>query len=156
MNRKLRRHLPLVALLSAFASVAGAQPAAPPPELLPKPATACFHDSPAGEAEIGYCHALRVGDTLYISGTVGKGPMEKAVASVYANLEATLRQHGLNFSHVVKENVYATDLDAFIGANAVRKPFYAGAQPAATWVQVARLFRPEYVLEVELVAKIPQ
>ena len=156
MNEKLRRRLLLAALLSALVPVAAAQAPAPPPELLPKPSTACFHQSPKGEEEIGYCHALRVGDTLYISGTVGKGPMEQAVATVYTNLQATLRQHGLNFSHVVKENVYATDLDAFIGANAVRKPFYAGAQPAATWVQVARLVRPEYVLEVELVAKIPQ
>jgi enamine deaminase RidA (YjgF/YER057c/UK114 family) len=128
--------------------------AAPP--MRPAPDyTHCTHRSDEGEAEIGYCHALRVGDTLYISGVVGKGAMPQAVASVYARLADTLRQHGLGFQHVVKENVYTLDLDAFKAANGERKKFYAGAQPAATWVQVSRLFQPEYVLEVELVATVP-
>jgi enamine deaminase RidA (YjgF/YER057c/UK114 family) len=122
------------------------------PPMRPKPDyTRCFGD----EAEIGYCRALRVGDTLYVSGVVGKGAMPQAVASVYARLAATLRQQGLGFEHVVKENVYTLDLDAFEAANGERKKFYAGTQPAATWVQVQRLFRPEYVLEVELVATVP-
>jgi enamine deaminase RidA (YjgF/YER057c/UK114 family) len=142
--------------VSTSAAQASAKAVLADPPMRPKPDyTRCFHDSAAGEEQIGYCHALRVGDTLYISGTVGKGPMPAAVASVYKQLAATLRQQGLGFEHVIKENVYALDLDAFKAANGERKKYYAGAQPAATWVQVDRLFTPEYVLEVELVATVP-
>ena len=63
--------------------------------------------------------------------------------------------NGLSFDDVVKETVFATDLDAFIANKALRKPFYGPRLPAATWVQVQRLYDPSYVLEVELVAEAP-
>jgi enamine deaminase RidA (YjgF/YER057c/UK114 family) len=153
MNRTRLHLLAAAALALAPAAAApAAAPAADLPTLLPKPVVGCY----LPDEDIGYCEALRVGDTLYVSGHVGKGEMREAVASTYRQLEETLRQHGLGFAHVVKENVYTRDLDAFIAAGDVRKGFYAGAKPAATWVQVDRLFRPEYVLEVELVATIPR
>ena len=116
----------------------------------------CYHANESIEREIGYCEALRVGDTLYISGTVGAGNMPDAVRRAYGNLKKTLEANGLTFSNVVKENVYATDLDAFIRAKDVRREFYAsGDFPAATWVQVQRLYSPSFVVEIELVAKFP-
>ena len=158
MKKQLRMLVLGVALAASANASADPAPASltPVTPLLPKPAATCTHDHAEGEKSIGYCHALQVGDTLYISGVVGAGSMEEAVASVYGKLQATLRAHGLGFMHVVKENVYARDLDAFIAANGTRKDFYAGALPAATWVQVDRLFRPEYVLEVEVIATIPR
>jgi enamine deaminase RidA (YjgF/YER057c/UK114 family) len=56
----------------------------------------------------------------------------------------------------VKENVYATDLDAFIRNKEARKAFYGEALPAATWVQVQRLYSPSFVVEIELVAQYPE
>jgi enamine deaminase RidA (YjgF/YER057c/UK114 family) len=117
----------------------------------------CHHANAEQEAEIGYCQAVRAGNVLYVSGTVGRGEMPEAVRSVYRRLRATLAERGLDFSHVVRETVYTTDLDAFIAANeSARKPFYDGVWPAASWVQVERLFRPEFVVEVEITAVFPQ
>lgn len=116
----------------------------------------CIHAHPAGEAEIGYCQARRVGNTLYISGIVGQGPMPEAIAQVYGGLQRSLAANGLDFRHVVKETVFATDLDAFIHHKQLRKNYYAGHLPAASWVQVVRLFQPVYVLEVELIAQFPE
>lgn len=121
----------------------------------PRAAHTCFHKSEASEVEIGYCKAVRTGNTLYISGTVGQGEMPAAVQSVYESLRQTLEANGLTFRNVVKENVYTTDLDAFKGSKDVRKTFYGASLPAATWVQVQRLFLPSFVLEVELIAEIP-
>lgn len=118
--------------------------------------SSCIHAHPAGEAEIGYCQARRVGNTLYLSGIVGQGPMPEAIAQVYGGLQRSLAANGLDFRHVVKETVFATDLDAFIRHKQLRKDYYAGHLPAASWVQVARLFQPAYVLEVELIAQFPQ
>lgn len=114
----------------------------------------CFHLSEAIETQIGYCQAVRVGHTLYISGSVGKGEMPDAIRKAYGELRETLKAYGLDFKDVVKENVYATDLDAFIKNKDVRKEFYGADFPAATWVQVQRLYSPSFVLEVEVTAQI--
>jgi 2-iminobutanoate/2-iminopropanoate deaminase len=72
--------------------------------------------------------------------------------SVYDRLQKTLEANGLSFADVVKENVYTTDLDAFIQNKDLRKKYYGQAFPAATWVQVQRLYVPSLVVEVELTA----
>jgi enamine deaminase RidA (YjgF/YER057c/UK114 family) len=124
----------------------------------PRPvARTCFHEDVAFETEVGYCQAVRSGQTLYVSGNTAKGDMPAAIHKVYADIQKTLEANGLSFADVVKENVYSTDLDAFIQNKAVRKEFYANtALPAATWVQVQRLYRPSLVLEVEVVAQYPK
>jgi 2-iminobutanoate/2-iminopropanoate deaminase len=121
-----------------------------------RPPAPCFHTSEAIEVEIGYCQAVRSGDRLYISGTVGQGDMPVAMQSVYGRLQQTLDANGLTFRNVVKENVYTTDLDAFKGSKDIRKAFYGTSLPAATWVQVQRLFLPSLVPEVELIAEYPK
>lgn len=115
----------------------------------------CYNLDPAFENEMGYCQAVRVGDTLYIAGTAASGDMPAAIGKVYADLKTTLAAHGLTFADVVKETVYATDLDAFIRHHQIRKAMYTGGYPVATWLQVPRLFTPALVVEVELVAVFP-
>lgn len=81
----------------------------------------CFHENERSEGDIGYCRAVRVGDTLYISGTAGQGDMATAIRSVYGRLQKTLQKNGLSYADVVREVVYATDLDAFIEHKELRK-----------------------------------
>ena len=122
----------------------------------PQVSIECFHGNAATEADIGFCRAVRAGNTLYISGAVGQGEMPEAMRRAYGVLRKTLEDRGLGFRHVVKETVFATDLDAFVRAKDVRKEFYGSHLPAASWVQVSRLFRPALVVEVELIAVYPQ
>ena len=139
-----RRWLPVLLLAATTAGCVATRPPV---------AKACFHQDEAVEADIGYCEAVRVGDTLYVSGTAGQGDMATAMASVYDRLRKTLQANGLDFSDVVKENVYATDLDAFIRNKDLRKAYFGRSFPAATWVQVQRLYVPSLVVEVELTAR---
>lgn len=142
MNRAL---LFLTALLlSACASVE------------PKPQTACFHRDVALEKDIGFCQTVRSGKTLYVSGVTGAGNMDLAVRSVYDQLKQILEANGLSPSNVVKETVFATDLDSFIQNKVIRKEFYGQTLPAASWVQVQRLYLPSFVVEVELTAEYPE
>lgn len=145
MQRRHRIALPLTLFACLCANVQAANVTA-----------GCYHDDAAGETEVGYCAAVRSGNTLYLSGSVGKGDMPTAIHTAYDALKATLAAHGLNFSHVVKETVYATDLDAFVQNKAVRKQYYGNTYPAATWVQVQRLYFPSYRVEVELIAVFPE
>lgn len=82
--------------------------------------------------------------------------MDSAVRSAYARLKQTLEANGLSFANVVKESVFTTDLDAFIQNKEIRKEFYGQALPAATWVQVQRLYLRLFVVEVELTAEYPK
>ena len=109
------------------------------------------------EQPTGYASAVRVGRTLYLSGqtSAAKG-MENQVQEIYKGLGKTLAHFGADFTCVVKENIYTKDIEALNAANPVRKKFYGGSFPAATWVQVSRLFSPEDLLEVELVAVLPE
>jgi enamine deaminase RidA (YjgF/YER057c/UK114 family) len=140
------RALPLILAAAILAGCASAPPAT----------TECFHANAAVETDIGYCQAVRAGDTLYISGSVGQGDMPAAVQHAYATLRKTLEARGLSFQNVVKETVYTTDLDAFIQQKEIRKQLYGKNLPAATWVQVSRLFQPSFVVEIELTARYPR
>jgi enamine deaminase RidA (YjgF/YER057c/UK114 family) len=119
-------------------------------------AKSCYHMDASVETDIGYCQAVRSGNTLHISGSVGRGDMAAAMHGAYAELKKTLDETGLDFRNVVKENVYATDLDAFIRNKDIRKEYYGTDFPAATWVQVQRLYLPSFVVEVELTAEFPR
>jgi len=120
------------------------------------PAHACYHANESVETSIGFCEAVRSGDKLYISGTVGAGEMPAATKQAYDALRRTLEANGLTFANVVKENVYTTDIEAFKKAGDIRKGYYGANLPAATWVEVRRLFLPQFVVEIEVIAEYPR
>ena len=103
----------------------------------------------------GYAQAIRVDNIIYISGTVARDVTPEGIKSVYDNLERTLKAYGATFQNVVKENLYTTDIEAMKRYNATRKAYYKDDFPAATWIQVPRLFMADARLEVELVAHLP-
>ncbi|MBB6063996.1 Rid family hydrolase [Pseudoxanthomonas broegbernensis] len=114
------------------------------------------HSLGSWEADIGYAGAVRDGDTLHISGIACEGAdMQAAVQACYRELSGILQRFGADSSQVVKETLYTTDMDALIEAIPDRKTFFADARyPAATWVQVARLFGPGHLLEVEWTVRL--
>lgn len=104
----------------------------------------------------GYAQAVKVDNVLYISGTVSTEITPEGIKRVYSALERSLQQFGATFQNVVKENLYTTDIEAMKKYNDARKVFYKGDFPAATWVQISRLFMAEAKLEVELIAHLPK
>jgi len=117
------------------------------------PAATCYHLNESVETNIGFCQAVKSGNTLHISGTVGAGEMQEATRKAYDNLRKTLEANGLTFANVVKETVYTTDIEEFKKAGGIRKSYYGDKLPAATWVEVRRLFLREFVVEIEITAE---
>jgi 2-iminobutanoate/2-iminopropanoate deaminase len=115
-----------------------------------------FHWGKEQDTTAGYAQALKVDNVLYISGTVAREVNETGIQQVYSTLEKTLKHYGLSFQNVVKENLYTTDIEAMKQYNHVRKGFYKGDFPAATWVQISRLFMADAKLEIELIAHFPK
>jgi 2-iminobutanoate/2-iminopropanoate deaminase len=104
----------------------------------------------------GYAEAVLVDNTLYISGAIGRGTVAEQLQSLYSQLDRTLKAYGLTFQNVVKENLYTLDIEEVKKNNSVRKKFYNGDFPAATWVQISRLYTPSAQIEVELIAVLPK
>lgn len=108
------------------------------------------------DSTAGYCQVLKVDNVLYISGAVTTDLSPKGIQAVYNDLKASLASFGATFQHVVKENLYTTDIEAMKKYNNVRKKFYNDDFPAATWIQVQRLYMSDAKLEVELIAHLPK
>lgn len=104
----------------------------------------------------GYAQAVRVDNVIYISGTVSRDVTPEGIRRVYENLERTLQHYGATFQNVVKENLYTTDIEAMKQYNSIRKAFYKGDFPAATWIQISRLYMADAKLEIELIAHLPR
>ncbi|HYE54603.1 MAG TPA: RidA family protein [Chitinophagaceae bacterium] len=115
-----------------------------------------YHFGREQDTTAGYAQAVKVDNVLYISGTVSRGDAATALKNIYTTLELTLLHYGATFQNVVKETLYTTDIEAVKQANHVRKSFYKGDFPAATWLQISRLYMREVAIEVELIAHLPK
>ena len=110
----------------------------------------------------GYAHAIQVDKTLYISGqvpldmelkSVGEGDIAAQTEQAYANLQKVLADAGGSMQNIVMLNIYCTDLEAYDKhTRPVRKKYFGDYYPATTAVEVKRLYRPEYMIEIEAIA----
>ena len=94
-----------------------------------------------------YSHAVRSGNTLYVSGQVGKkasgemvlNDIQAETRQVMENIKAILAEAGMNFSHVVKTSIFLKDLGNFSLVNEVYGSCFSGDYPARETVEVSRL-----------------
>jgi 2-iminobutanoate/2-iminopropanoate deaminase len=104
----------------------------------------------------GYAGVVKTGNVLYLSGVTAAGDFPTQVRNIYATLENNLQKFGASFQNVVKENLFTTNMDSMKHHAGIRKEFYKGDYPAATWVQITQLFSPDRMLEVEVIAHLPE
>jgi reactive intermediate/imine deaminase len=107
--------------------------------------------TPKAPAAIGtYSQAVKVGPTVYVSGqipldpTTGQlveGAFETHARRVFDNLQAIIEAAGGTFAHVVKLNVFVTDLANFATLNKVMGEYFKEPYPARAAIQVAALPR---------------
>lgn len=117
------------------------------------------------EKEYGYAQAVKVGDTIFVSGQVshddkgsivGRGDMDAQMRQAYANIQKLLAQYGATLKNVVDEILFVTDMDAaFAAAVKCRQDIFSGTPViASTIVQIQRLAFPEFMIEIRCIAKI--
>lgn len=102
----------------------------------------------------GYAQVVKVGSTIYISGVPTSDLSTEGITRLYKTLEQCLNAYGATPKDVVKETLYTTDIEEMKRLNYVRKKFYQGDYPAASWVQIDRLYEPTSKLEVDLIANL--
>ena len=82
------------------------------------------------------------------------GDMAAQVSLALDNLEAVLREAGMELANVVRLNIYTTDVDALFASygSAAERLGAAGVTPPGTLLGVARLAYPELMVELEAIA----
>jgi len=83
---------------------------------------------------------------------VGPGDMRAQIEQVGENIKAALEAAGATLADIVKTTTYVTDMDAYFKHQDMRMRYFADALPTSTTVQVARLSRPEFMVEIEAFA----
>jgi 2-iminobutanoate/2-iminopropanoate deaminase len=117
------------------------------------------------EQEYGYAQAVKVEDTIYLSGQVSHddkgnivclGDMEAQMRQAYANIKKVLAKYGATMDNLVDEVLFVTDMDAaFAAAVKCRQDVFSRTPVvASTIVQIQRLAFPELMIEIRCVAKV--
>jgi 2-iminobutanoate/2-iminopropanoate deaminase len=107
-----------------------------------------------------FCHAVRAGNWLFISGaTAGgtdaaNGTAAQQAEAVLKKLSHILEAEGATLANVVKVTVFLTDIRERAEIAKVREQYFQGLYPASTLVQVAALAAPNLKLEIEAVATL--
>jgi 2-iminobutanoate/2-iminopropanoate deaminase len=111
-----------------------------------------------------YDHAIRAGNTIYVAGQVSRDANGEVVApgdaagqaeQVYANLKVVLQAAGAEPRHVVKVTTYLVRAADSPAVTAERQRFFGAHRPPHTGLIVAALGGAEVLVEVEVVAVLP-
>ncbi|MFE0513087.1 RidA family protein [Streptomyces sp. NPDC058964] len=93
---------------------------------------------------------------LYLSGQIAEGATLAAqTRGVFETIDALLEAHGATLTDVINIRTYLTDISRLEEYGAVRREFLTGTPPTSMTFEVSRLFRPEALVEIEIVAAVP-
>lgn len=114
---------------------------------------------PEVEKAFGYSHAVRIGNSIKISGAVSMdnegnptaiGDFEQQMKNCCVDLDKILKHYGCTFDDVVVENVFTTDMVKFLQFAGYRTELYKNHFPTGSWLSVKELAIPEFMIEIEL------
>lgn len=125
-----------------------------------------IHNPPTIAPPTGYSHVaeLRGGKLVFIAGqvaldrsgmVVGQDDYRAQAEQVFKNIGLALASAGGRFDDLVRLTYYVLDVSHLPEVREVRDRFVNTARPpTSTAVQVSRLVRPEFLLEIDAVASV--
>jgi enamine deaminase RidA (YjgF/YER057c/UK114 family) len=111
-----------------------------------------------------YTHVVRYDKLLFLAGQVSTNTDDNVncqryigaqVRQVLENMKTVLASQGADFSDIVKITIYTTDIEAYRQTGDIRQEYWTGGAPASTLVQIDRLARPVFLVEIEATAIAP-
>ena len=110
------------------------------------------------EPIIGFSRAVRIGNTVHVSGTGPVGAddadLETQTRRIFEIASEVLQRAGSSLDDVVRTRMYLTRADDWQAVGHVHGELFKNIRPAATMVVVAQLLNPKWRVEIELDAVI--
>ncbi len=110
------------------------------------------------ELIVGYSRAVLMGSNIYISGTtaidetgniVGENDAYQQTKQIIKNIEIVLRKINASLSNVVRTRIFVTDIQDWRKIGKAHQEAFGDILPATTMVEVKRLIRSEFRVEME-------
>jgi enamine deaminase RidA (YjgF/YER057c/UK114 family) len=113
------------------------------------------------EDQVGYCRAVRIGNTIEVSGTApirdGKTVGDNAYEQTKVCLEIikeAIEKAGGKIEDVVRTRMFVTDISQWVMIGKAHGEVFGEIKPATTMVEVKALIDPEMMVEIEATAVI--
>ena len=133
-----------------------------------QPMTSRFHNPPGVWQPFGNFSMVALqgaGQIVHLKGqvaldadgeVVGEGDMPVQVDQCLQNVARVLETLGGEMADVFSATHYTTDIAAFMTCGEVRGRYFSPPYPVTTTVEVAKLYRPELLIEITCAAEIPR
>lgn len=104
---------------------------------------------------VGYSRAIKIGNTIEVSGTTspGKDEYEQTVGIIKIAQKA-LKELGADLDNVIRTRMYCTDISKWEAIGKAHGEFFSSTRPVTTLVEVSKLIAPEIVVEIEFSAVV--
>lgn len=109
---------------------------------------------------VGYCRAVKIGNSLEVSGTVAtdgsnviaKGDFYAQTKFIIEKIEMVLKQAGFELKDVVRTRIFVTDISNWEAVGKAHGEFFKDIKPVTSMVEVSALIDPDYLVEIEVSA----
>lgn len=112
---------------------------------------------------VGYSRAVKIGNTIEVTGTVavdennelvGAGDAYNQTKFILQKIEAVLQQAGASLQDVVRTRMFVTDISHWEEYGRAHGEFFKAIKPCTSMIEVKGLIAPEYLIEIEATAII--